>query len=71
MDTISEIRRDEWWQNNLGGCQTCKWHTRRSKYDICDYYGTDCENISECDNWIERGLSDAKSRKAVHGQQRP
>lgn len=53
MDTIQEIRRDEWWQENLGGCQTCKWHTRRSGYDVCENYGTDCENISECDSWTE------------------
>lgn len=54
MDTIQEIRQDQWWQDNLGGCQTCKWHTRRSGYDVCENYGTDCENISECDSWIER-----------------
>ncbi len=53
MDTISEIRRDEWWQDHLGDCQTCMYHTRRSGYDVCDKYGTDCENISECDSWVE------------------
>lgn len=53
-DTIQEIRADEWWYKHLGDCQTCMYYKRRGKYELCDMYGTDIENISECDEWIER-----------------
>lgn len=54
MDTKTEIARDEWWQNHLGECSTCRWMHKRSGWKMCEIHGMECENVSECDSWIER-----------------
>lgn len=54
MDTKAEIARDEWWQNHLGGCGTCRWMYKDNGWRMCEIHETECENVSECDSWIER-----------------
>ena len=54
MDTTREIRADEWWQNHLGCCETCRWMFKENNWQMCEIHGTECDNVAECDSWIER-----------------
>lgn len=61
MDSPREIARDEWWQANLYGCETCRYSKRtKSGKWYCDNeksgynYGLYSDDIYACDDWEER-----------------
>ena len=56
MDTKREIARDNYIQNHQYECGACLYQYKMDKRYYCSYgdkCGFPCDEITECDDWVE------------------